>query len=110
MTGYHQVITSNDASELDFAESLLEVLPVFSKKGVPLLTGEAFASTAKAMAVHSATHNPAFKENMPKYGVRLRLKSIEAPTLVIVGRCDLICPVTCSEEISAGIPNAVGNF
>jgi proline iminopeptidase len=42
---------------------------------------------------------------VPRFDVRDRLKEIKVPTLVVVGRHDLIAPVACSEEISAGIPN-----
>ena len=43
---------------------------------------------------------------MPRFDVRSRLKDILVPTLVIVGRHDLITPVSDSEEISNGIPNS----
>ncbi|MBI5407557.1 MAG: alpha/beta hydrolase, partial [Nitrospirae bacterium] len=40
------------------------------------------------------------------YNGRNRLHQITAPTLVIVGRDDILTPVRCSEELAATIPNA----
>lgn len=43
---------------------------------------------------------------MPRYDVRAKLKKIAVPTLVVVGRHDLVAPLSCSEEIARGVPNA----
>lgn len=40
------------------------------------------------------------------HDTRARLKEIRVPTLVIVGREDLLTAVACSEELAAGIPGA----
>ncbi len=39
-------------------------------------------------------------------GTRDRIGHITAPTLVLVGKEDILCPVKLSEELVAGIPNA----
>jgi len=41
-----------------------------------------------------------------EHDTRERLGEISAPTLVIVGKEDIITPVKCSEELARGIPNA----
>lgn len=40
------------------------------------------------------------------YNGRGRLHQITAPTLVVVGKDDILTPVRCSEELAATIPNA----
>jgi proline iminopeptidase len=47
-----------------------------------------------------------FKEIIPHYDVRPRLREINVPTLVIAGRHDWVTPVGESEPIAAGIPNS----
>lgn len=42
----------------------------------------------------------------PRYDLRPHLKDISAPTLVIVGRYDWVCPPVGSRILAAGIPNA----
>jgi pimeloyl-ACP methyl ester carboxylesterase len=37
---------------------------------------------------------------------RSRLAEVRAPTLVMVGRHDPQCPISCSQELARGIPNA----
>jgi proline iminopeptidase len=46
-----------------------------------------------------------FKNVIPHYDVRERLKEIAAPTLVIGGRHDWVTPVSQSELLAAGIPD-----
>ena len=58
---------------------------------------------AKELQYHYRTHNAAYSQIMPKWDVRDRLKEIEVPTLVTVGRQDRIVPVASSEEICKGI-------
>lgn len=41
-----------------------------------------------------------------EHDTRNRIGQITAPTLVLVGREDLLCPVKLSEELAASIPNA----
>jgi len=50
--------------------------------------------------------NEAFSGFLRTYDVRDQLSKITAPTLVIGGRHDWICPPEFSEEIAAGIPNS----
>lgn len=57
-------------------------------------------------SLHHETHNFAFTYNMPNVDLRLRLGEIQAPTLVVVGRHDLLTPPEWAEEIRNAIPNA----
>lgn len=41
-----------------------------------------------------------------EHNTRDRIDQITAPTLVLVGKEDIICPVKLSEELATGIPNA----
>ena len=41
-----------------------------------------------------------------EHDTRKRIGKIAAPTLVLVGREDMLLPVKMSEELVAGIPNA----
>ncbi|CAK7199577.1 hypothetical protein SEUCBS139899_002258 [Sporothrix eucalyptigena] len=50
--------------------------------------------------------NFAFSRNMPDFYVRDRLNEIRAPTLVVVGRHDIVTPVALSEEIANQAGNA----
>ncbi|KAJ7284702.1 alpha/beta hydrolase fold protein [Mycena rebaudengoi] len=72
----------------------------------PLLPPPADTFEGEAPAPHYATHNAAFSENQPNYDVRSKLGSITVPTLIVVGRHDVITPVEFSEEIHRGIPGS----
>ena len=63
---------------------------------------------AKELQYHYRTHNAAYSQILPKWDVRDRLKEIEVPTLVTVGRQDRIVPVASSEEICKGIGDTAG--
>jgi proline-specific peptidase len=55
---------------------------------------------------HYETHNYAFHVNQPAYDVTEKLKTIQVPVLVTVGRYDWITPVVASEDIAREIPNS----
>jgi proline-specific peptidase len=52
------------------------------------------------------THNWAFSNNQPNFNIVDKLKTIQAPTLVLCGRHDWITPLEASEEIAREIPNS----
>ncbi|KUJ18489.1 alpha/beta hydrolase fold protein [Mollisia scopiformis] len=89
----------------DFADAVAEIGPLYAPPGAESEEPE-WKSPASRPATYAATQNAAFSQEMPKFDVRSRLKDIKVPTLVIVGRHDLITPVSDSEEISNGIPNS----
>ncbi|CZR69114.1 uncharacterized protein PAC_19015 [Phialocephala subalpina] len=92
----------------DYANAVAEMSALFQSPGIDpaqrkYSDPEALGETPQ---IHAATQNAAFSYNMPRFDVRSRLKDIMVPTLVIVGRHDLITPVAYSEEITNGIPNS----
>lgn len=66
---------------------------------------DAALAATRRMSCHAETHNALYR-NKDQYDVRARLGEIEAPTLVIVGSEDWICPPSQSIEIANGIPGA----
>ena len=62
--------------------------------------------TLKRGPSHFETHNAAFSVSVPRFDVRKRLHEIAAPTLVVVGLYDPVCPLSAAEEISGSIPNS----
>ncbi|PYZ95924.1 alpha/beta hydrolase [Alteribacter lacisalsi] len=52
------------------------------------------------------THNYAFRYNKPEYDLTGRLKEIQVPVLVTVGRHDWVTPVVCSDKIAANVQDA----
>lgn len=95
----------------DFEEGYKEIVPIYAppaskglgSKDAPSFEGE---KVSRKRLYHFATQNAAFAWNVPRFDVRSRLKDIKVPTLVVVGRHDLIAPVAYSEEISEEIPIA----
>jgi proline-specific peptidase len=55
---------------------------------------------------HYETHNYAFSVNQPAYNITDRLKTIQVPVLVTVGKHDWITPVVASEDIAREVPNS----
>ena len=60
-------------------------------------------TTEESGPAHAETHNAAFSTALPAFDVRARLEEIRIPTLITVGRHDLISPVAGSDEIARGI-------
>lgn len=90
----------------DFAVGVGEMHVLFAPDSPEIDASAKQENTPIAGIVHSATQNFAFAHNMPRFDVRHRLAEILVPTMVVVGRHDLITPVAYSEEITAGIPHA----
>lgn len=92
--------------DADFAAGVAEMAALFLADSPEIDPNTRQENTPRRGAIHSATQNFAFASNMPKFDVRHRLGEIAVPTLVIVGRQDLIAPLPFSEEIAKGIPEA----
>jgi proline iminopeptidase len=88
----------------DFAAGLAEIGPLFLPPGAK--PDEEPEWKQERLVMHAETQNAAFSENMPRYDVRDQLKDIKVPTLVIVGRHDLITPVEESVVLAEGIEGA----
>ncbi|KAF4461104.1 Proline iminopeptidase [Fusarium albosuccineum] len=88
----------------DIQKGLAEILPAYvpeRKEGEPEPEPITLGS-----GLRWEVHNAAFSYSQPRFDVRHRLGEIKTPTLVTVGRQDLVCPLEDAEEISRGIPNS----
>ncbi len=90
----------------DFRSGLASIMPMYNDDADGV--GESGGKPAKkfegaAVRFRYETHNAAFSYSVPRFDVRARLGEIRVPTLVVVGRHDLVAPVADSEEIHAGI-------
>ncbi|KAG5935356.1 hypothetical protein E4U53_000449 [Claviceps sorghi] len=89
----------------DLRAAFLELLPMYSSETASL------ASIPETMELerlhlHYETHNFAMSYNQPRFDLRPRLGEISTPTLILVGRHDLIAPVHFSEEIHGLMQNS----
>lgn len=90
----------------DYIAGMLEIAPLFSAKAPapePLSTSKPVVAPG---SFHHETVNGAFGKDMDDYDVVDRLREIQVPTLVVVGRHDIIFTVNDSKVISEGIPGA----
>lgn len=78
----------------------LALQPLYFEKFDP----DSALEKTRLMHFHAESHNALFSNQT--YDVRDRLKDIAAPTLVICGAHDWICPPSQSRMIAAGIPSA----
>ncbi|CAK7209919.1 hypothetical protein SBRCBS47491_000607 [Sporothrix bragantina] len=111
--------SGNLESQAEFEASILEILSVYAppdelvekhNREQGINPGEAPAalegdgSTKPRYNWHA--QNAAFSQNMRTFNVRNRLHEIQARTLVMVGRHDIVTPVAFSEEIASKVPHA----
>lgn len=90
----------------DYEKGIAETVEIyFPERDGPEETRE-FEGASEEFELHWETHNSAFSYSVPRFDVRNRLSEIGTPTLVVVGRHDVICPVEDSEELSGKIPGA----
>ncbi|RKL41070.1 hypothetical protein BFJ72_g5965 [Fusarium proliferatum] len=91
--------TGNVQSREDAEQGMAEIVPIYTPEHS--LEPESFegASTELRWEVHNA----AFSWSQPRFDVRSRLSEINVPTLVVVGKLDIICPVGESEMIQRRI-------
>lgn len=93
-------------SDADFEASFKGIMPLYVPPGLPPSFEGGTAKKHENFEGHAETQNFAFSINVAKFDVRKRFGEIKVPTLVVVGRYDLIAPVAYSEEIAKGIPNS----
>jgi len=86
----------------DLRECWRAILPLYDFTYAP----EAVERRVATTPYRYEAHNYAFSENLPNYNLKGMLPGISVPTLVTVGRTDWITPVSCSETITALIPDA----
>lgn len=91
------------ASDTEFRLLWLAIQPLYSENFDP----QAAFERTRDMDVHLQAHNDLYTpEAKAGYDVRARLGEIIAPTLIVVGETDWICPPSQSRIIAAGIPDA----
>ncbi|KAF4335579.1 proline iminopeptidase [Fusarium beomiforme] len=97
--------SGNLRNKQDAEESMAEITRIYTpeKPGEKDIDPESFEGASAELRWE--VHNAAFSHSQPRFDVRYRLTEIKAPTLIVVGRQDIICPVEESEKISRLIPN-----
>ncbi|KAL9570752.1 hypothetical protein ACKAV7_005089 [Fusarium commune] len=87
--------TGNLQCQEDAEQGMAEIVTIYTPEDNPEPESFEGASTELRWKVHNA----AFSWSQPRFDVRSRLIDINVPTLVVVGRLDIICPVEESEMI-----------
>ncbi|KAF4490302.1 Proline iminopeptidase [Fusarium agapanthi] len=82
-------------SQEDAEQGVAEIATTYTPESNPEPESFEGASTEPRWEVHNA----AFSWSQPRFDVSSRLAEINVPTLVVVGRLDIICPVEESEMI-----------
>ena len=99
--------SGNAQSKEDCEMGLAEILKIYSpERDGDTWEALSFEGASEEYEIHWETHNAAFSTSVPRFDVRGRLGEITAPTLVLVGRHDPICPVEEATDIHAGIPGS----
>ncbi|CCT66351.1 uncharacterized protein FFB20_14038 [Fusarium fujikuroi] len=91
--------TGSVQNQDDVEQGMAEIVTIYTPKDSPEPENFEGASTELCWEVHNA----AFSWSQPRFDVRSRLSEINVPTLVVVGRLDIICPVEESEMIQRRI-------
>ena len=102
MGRFERIMDGHVRDDDDFAQCWRHILPLYDHDFDPARVEERVRNTT----YHHATHNFAFRHNMPSYDILDRLPEIQCPVLVTVGRDDWIVPVSESEAIADRIPNS----
>lgn len=89
-------------SDEDFRESFRMIQPLYNVTRDPAAEAERLAG----IPFRYETHNWAFSRNQPTFDLTERLRSVQVPVLVTVGRHDWITPLEASEELHAVLPNS----
>ncbi|KAF5578930.1 proline iminopeptidase [Fusarium pseudoanthophilum] len=91
--------TGNVQGQEDAEQGMAEIVPIYTAESN--LVPESFEGASAELRWE--VHNAAFSWSQPRFDVRSRLTKINVPTLVVVGRFDIICPVEESEMIQRRI-------
>ena len=89
----------------DFENAISEIMTIYTPNN-KISESASFEGVDGNSNIHYETQNAAFSVHQPQFDVRSRLSKITTPTLVVVGRHDVICPVEDSLEISKNIANS----
>ncbi|KAF9772440.1 hypothetical protein IL306_009858 [Fusarium sp. DS 682] len=95
--------SGNLRNKSDAEESMAEITRIYTPEKPGEKDTEQVAFEGASAELRWEVHNAAFSYSQPRFDVRKRLGEIKVPTLVVVGRLDIVCPVEDSEVISRGI-------
>ncbi|KAG7419479.1 Proline iminopeptidase [Fusarium oxysporum f. sp. rapae] len=93
--GTHRALANILLSHRINPDPMRQIVTIYTPEDNPEPESFEGASTELRWKVHNA----AFSWSQPRFDVRSRLIEINVPTLVVVGRLDIICPVEESEMI-----------
>lgn len=94
--------SGNVRSNEDLKDIFGDILPLYTVEYDP----EKLRERIDSIFYHYKTHNFAFSVNQPNYDIVDKLKHIQVPVLISVGKHDWVTPVTCSEVLAKEIPNS----
>lgn len=89
-------------SDEDFSESFAMIQPLYNVDYDP----DEGKKRLDAIPFRYKTHNWAFSRNQPTFDITEKLRAVQTPTLVTVGRHDWITPLEASEELASVLPNS----
>lgn len=98
----NKVFDGNLASNKDLEEFFRITSTIYSTRYNPLKA----EARMKSARYHYKTHNELFRNVVPKFDIREKIKNIKVPTLVIAGGKDWLIPVERAKELASLIPNA----
>lgn len=99
---FRRIMDGECLSDEDMRDCYAEIQPLYNVNWDPVHDAERL----KAIHFHYATHNYAFRYNLPHWDLKPRLKEVQAPVLITHGRHDWIIPVEAAEEMAELYPNA----
>ena len=99
---FHRYWGGTIRDDADLKACWAELIPLYDFEYDPVVA----AARVEAGFYRHEAHNWCFIHNSPNYDLKPVLHSIQAPTLVTVGRTDWVTPVSSSQIIADGIPNS----
>jgi proline iminopeptidase len=99
---YRRIMAGKCLSDKDMRDCFAEIQPLYNVNWDPVKDAERLRS----IHFHHATHNYAFRYNLPGWDLKPRLGEIRVPVLVTHGRHDWIVPLEAAEQLACRIPDA----
>ena len=101
MAKFRRVMDGNCLSDDDMRDCYAEIQPLYNVNWDPAQDAEKL----ERLHFHHATHNYAFRHNLPGWDLKPRLGEVQAPVLITHGRHDWIVPLAAAEEMTGLYPN-----
>ncbi len=99
---FRRIMDGQCLSDDDMRDCFAEIQPLYNVDWDPARDAERL----KAIQWHYATHNYAFRHNLPNYDLKPRLHEVTAPVLITHGRHDWIVPLKAAEVMARLYPSA----